>query len=344
MKEMISSLFFEHSPQLLFLIIITFFVILFIIFLCIYLCLHRKQTEIILANKRLLYSSPASLTPTIPTKATDRFVFPLPKLANTDVYPQQTISEISSSYKAFDIAKQRRRNISSDSSYTSSNQHRSLPFSTKIQRHSTPPKLIPYPLETITAPPVSDSDNEDQIEPITNPNHPTFEYSLADVFRFELTYKLYYSLEDNQLLFQLIHLKSMEPLIDRCFPSIICQVRLYKSNTKHKTKKYFSKKNPRNEIFKFDLDQYTLEQSYLKLHVFGQHKYDKRLDLGHIALVLNQYENLIVRVGHHHDGGLAASLQHIKSIPIDEDRIDMITQQQVRFENFDCYGNDLLLL
>ena len=72
-----------------------------------------------------------------------------------------------------------------------------------------------------------------------------------------------------------------------------------------------------------------LEQSYLKIHVLGQHKNDKRLDLGHIALVLNQYDNLMMRVGQSHDGGLAASEQRTKSIPIYEDRIDMITQQQV---------------
>jgi hypothetical protein len=77
------------------------------------------------------------------------------------------------------------------------------------------------------------------------------------------------------------------------------------------------------------LDQYTLEQSYLKIHVFGQHKNDKRLDLGHIALVLNQYENLIIRIGQNHDGGLGASERHVKSIPVYEDRIDMIAQQQV---------------
>ncbi|CAF4701061.1 unnamed protein product, partial [Rotaria magnacalcarata] len=41
----------------------------------------------------------------------------------------------------------------------------------------------------------------------------------------------------------------------------------------------------------------------------------------------------MIRSGHHHDGGLAASEQHTKSIPIIEDRIDMITQQQVTSEN-----------
>ena len=339
---MILSILFEQSPLLLLLLIgITFVVLLLTIFLCIYLCIYRKrskkQSQIVLANKRLLYSSPTSLTPSIPNKATNRYVFPLPRLQSTEIYPQQTINEISSSYKTFDLPKQRARNISSDSSYTSSSQHRSQPFSTKIQRQSTPPTLLSRPLETITAEPISsstafdsdDDDNNNTIESLPVPSAPLAEYSLGDVFRFEIAYKLYYSMEDNQLLFQLIHLKSMEALIDRCFPSIICQIRLYTSHNKHKTKKNYSKKNPSNEIFKFDLDQYTLEQSYLKIHVFGQHKQDKRLDLGHIALVLNQYENLVIRVGQHHDGGLMASPQHVKSIPIDEDRIDMINQQQV---------------
>lgn len=337
---MIVSFLLEQSPLFLLLLIgITFLVFLLIICLCISLCVHRKrskqQSQIALANKRLLYSSPASLTPSIPTKATDRYVFPLPRLQSTEIYPQQAINDISSSYKTFDLPKQRSRHISSDSSYTSSNQHRSQILPTKIQRHSTPPGLLSPTLETISAEPISpstvfDSDDDDDVmESPPIPSAPPLEYTLADVFRFELTYKLYYSLENNQLLFQLIDLKSMQSSIDRCFPSIICQIRIYTSNNKHKMKKYFSKKNPTNEIFKFDLDQYTLEQSYLKIHVFGQHKHDKRLDLGHIALILNQYENLVIRIGQHHDGGLLASPQHVKYIPIDEDRIDMITQLQV---------------
>ena len=56
----------------------------------------------------------------------------------------------------------------------------------------------------------------------------------------------------------------------------------------------------------------------------------KGLELGHTVLVLNQYDNLMIRAGHHHDGGLAASEQHTKSIQISEDRIDMITQHQVK--------------
>ncbi|KAG0420638.1 hypothetical protein DMUE_6334, partial [Dictyocoela muelleri] len=118
----------------------------------------------------------------------------------------------------------------------------------------------------------------------------------------------------------------------------ICKIRLHTNNDRRKNKKYFSKKDPTDEIFKFDLDQYTLEQSYLKIHLFGQQKNEKRLELGHIVLVLNEYENLMIRAQHHHDHGLIASAQHTKSIPIDEDRIDMITQHQVEF--FDIFTID----
>jgi hypothetical protein len=38
----------------------------------------------------------------------------------------------------------------------------------------------------------------------------------------------------------------------------------------------------------------------------------------------------MIRAGHYHDGGLSGSDQHTKSIQIYEDRIDMITQQQVK--------------
>jgi hypothetical protein len=251
---------------------------------------------------------------------------------------------MSSSYKTFDLAKQRPRHLSSDSSYTSSNQRRSHPLSTlsfdsvkskiqQIHRRSTPSPILsrrlePINSEPISIPNISDSD-EDDTESLATPLTPSFEYSLTELFRIELLYKLYYSTDDNQLLFQLIQLTSNQPLIERCFPTLICKIRLYTTNAKAKNKKYFSKKNPINEIFKFDLDQFVLEQSYLKIHVLGQHKNDKRLELGHIILVLNHYEHLMMRIGHYYDGGLTASEQHTKFIPIYEDRIDMITQQQV---------------
>ena len=347
---MLLPVLFDESSLVYLAIIITFSILLLVILIFIYLYVYRRrvrsQSAIALANKRLLYSSPALITPQLPTKATDRFVFPLPKLENTDTFPQYSLNEISSSYKTFDISKQRPRYLSSDSSYTGPAQRRSHPLSNisletvksklqQIHRRSTPSPVLSRQLETVTSeqssiPTLSDSDDEQDTESSTAPPRtPSVEYSLADLFRIELIYKLYYSVEDNQLLFQLVRLNSMQPLIEHCFPTLICKIRLYTSNIKHKNKKYFSKKNPINEIFKFDLDQYTLEQSYLKIHVFGQHKNDKRLDLGHIALVLNQYENLITRVGQNYDGGLAASEQRVKSIPVYEDRIDMITQQQV---------------
>ncbi len=348
-RKMLLPVLFEQSPLLFLTIGITFSILLLITFICIYLYVHRRrfrnQSDIALANKRLLYSSPALIAPQLPTKATDRFVFPLPKLENADTVPQHSLNETVSGYKTFHIGKQRTRYLSSDSSYTGSNQRRSHPLSNisldtvksklhQIHRRSTPSPILSRPLEPIASEQIpdsnlSDSDEEDDTESSATSKTPSVEYSLAELFRIELIYKLYYSLDDNQLLFQLISLNSIQPLIERCFPSLICKIRLYTSNNKYKNKKYFSKKNPINEIFKFDLDQYTLEQSYFKIHVFGQHKNDKRLDLGHITLVLNRYENLMIRVEHHRDGGLAASEQHIKSIPIYEDRIDMITQQQV---------------
>jgi len=359
---------FEQTYTFFLLIGITLTILFLFTFICIYVCVHRrryiKRTHLALAKKRLLYTSPASITPQIPTKATDRYVFPLPKLENTETFPQYSLNEISSNYKTFEISKQQRRHVSSDSSYTpSSNHRRSYPLSAisldavksklhQIHRRSTPSPVLSRPSETINSEQtsishVSDSDEEEDSESLPTPS---FEYSLTELFRIELLYKLYYSTDDNQLLFQIIRLISNQELIERCFPILICKIRLFTNNDKHKPKKYFSKKNPINELFKFDLDQYTLEQSYLKIHVLGQHKNDKRLDLGNTSLLLNQYENLMIRIGQHHDGGLEISELHKKFIPIYEDRIDMITQQQITTENearaLIClvYENDRCLL
>ncbi|CAF2709518.1 unnamed protein product [Rotaria sp. Silwood2] len=356
---MFESTIFEQPYRFIALLGIIFLTILLFTTTCIYLFTNRKrkkQSNAALAQKRLLYSSPASITPKIPTKATDRFVFPLPKLENTETsskiicetLPQCSIGEIPSNYKTFDFAKRYQRHLSSDSSYTSSTNRRSYPppsfsFDTvksKIQQvhcRSTPSPILCRPLEAITSEQtsrelLSDSDEQDN-ESLTTPATPSFEYSLLELFRIDIIYKLHYSIDDSQLLFQLIRLASTQSLIERCFPSLLCKIRLFTNNDKRKNKKYFSKKDPINEIFKFDLDQYTLEQSYLKIHVLGHHKNDKRVELGHTVFVLNQYDNLMIRAGHHHDGGLAASEQHTKSIPINEDRIDMITQQQISSEN-----------
>jgi hypothetical protein len=321
----------------------------------IYFCVHRRryqeQTKIALAKKRLIYSSPAFISPQIPTKATDRFVFPLPKLENTETFPQYSLNENLSNYKTFDLAKQQRsRYLSSDSSYTSSNNRRLHPLSSisldrvksKLHRRSTPSPILSRPLEKINSEKLSLSDSDEEEDNESSATS-SFEYTLTELFRIELIYKLYYSINDNQLLFEIKRLISNQSLIERCFPIFICKICLFTNNDKQKTKKYFSKKNPINEIFKFHLDQYILDQSYLKIHVLGQHKNDKRLDLGHINLVLNQYQNLMIRVGHHHDGGLETSQQHTKFIPIYEDRIDMITQQQVWFFLFCLFIRDFFL-
>lgn len=354
---MLGSNLFEHPYTFIFLVGISFVIIFLCILLCIYVYItqkrRNKQSQVAIAKKRLLYSTPASITPEMPTKATNRFVFPLPKLENTEsstkticeTWPSMPLNEIPSHYKTFDLSKRYQRHLSSDSSYTSSNHRRSYPLSSfsfdtvksKLQQVYNPPTQTPIlcrSLEPINSEQVSkefSSDSDEQDEQLSEgPPIPSFEYSLVDLFRIELIYKLHYSIDDEQLLFQLIGVKSIQPIIERCFSSLICKIRLYTNNDKRKNKKYFSKKDPINELFKFDLDQFALEQSYLKIHILGQHKNDKRLELGHTVLVFNQYDNLMIRSGHHHDGGLAASEQHIKSIPISEERIDMITQQQVK--------------
>ncbi len=100
-----------EQPYIFFLLIgIIFSTVLLFTCICIYFCVHRrrnrKQSEIEIAKKRLLYTSPASITPQIPTKATDRFVFPLPKIENTEIFPQYPINESSSNYKTLDLTKQ----------------------------------------------------------------------------------------------------------------------------------------------------------------------------------------------------------------------------------------------
>jgi hypothetical protein len=218
-----------------------------------------------------------------------------------------SLNEIPSNYKTFDLGKRSRQYLSSDSSYESSTNHQSYPFSiikSKSQQiHSTS----------------SDSDDID-IE-LSNPITSSFEYSLIELFRIELIYKLYYLIDDNQLIFEIIRITPIQLLIEQYFSSFICKIRLFINNDKYKTKKYFSKKNPINELFKFDLEKFNLEKSYLKLHLLGYHQDNKCLELGQTVLVINQYNHLMIK-----------SEQYTKFIQIYEDRIDMIIRQQVRLE------------
>jgi len=136
-----------------------------------------------------------------------------------------------------------------------------------------------------------------------------------ELFRIELIYKLYYLIDDNKLIFEIIRLTPIQTLIEQCFSSFICQINLFINNEKYKNKKYFSKKNPINELFKFDLNQFNLEKSYLKLHILGDYQNEKCLELGQTVLVINH--------------SMIQSQQYTKIIQIYEDRIDMIIQQQV---------------
>jgi cbb3-type cytochrome oxidase subunit 3 len=310
---------------------------LFIVFICIYHYVYRsfnkRKREATITENRLIYSSPASIT-------SKRFVFSLTKLPNTDTIetnielspkitrktlPNFSINDTPMNYKTFDLAKRSRQDLSSDSSATQRrSQPQSFSFGTiksKFQQvHSISLPVSSQSYENINSEQVStvSSDSEDIDNELFTSTTPSFEYSLTELFRIELVYKLYYSIEDNQLLFQIIRLTPMQSLIEQYFSSLICKMRLFTTNDKRKTKKYFSKKDPINELFKFDLDQSNLEKSYLKLHLLGHHKNDKRLELGQTVLVINQYNHFMNK-----------SEQYTKSIQIYEDRIDMIIRQQV---------------
>jgi hypothetical protein len=230
----------------------------------------------------LIYPHPASIS-------TDRFVYPLTTL--------QTINEISTNYKTFDLSKQTRHHLSSDSSYENS-----------IQHHSSLNKIQ------------SNSDEENIDTEITNSS---FEYSLIELFRLELIYKLYYSIDNNRLNFEIIHLIPMQILIEQCFSSLICKIRLFINNDKDKTTKYLSNKNPINELFQFDLNEINLEKSYLKLHILGYDYNDKHFEIGQTVIVIHQNHKLNNSIE-----------QYKKLIQIYEDRIDMIIRQQVWGELF----------
>ena len=336
---------FRHPDVLLVFLALTSLTVLLLALIYLYCNIHRlrqrRQLNEAIAEKRLAY---APKTEFATSKLPARPLVILPPVESRIICESKTdcsLSSLPSNYKTFDFAKRYQRHFSSDSSYTSSNPRRSQPISfafetvkSKFQRRSSPSPTFLHPLQAIhseqrSATLSSDSDANDECQSLPPSTVPSsLEYSLADLFRVELIYKLFYSIVDHQLSFQLLRLQSMQPLIDRCFPSFTCKIRLYTNNDKRKSKKYFSKRDPTEEIFTFELDQFTLERSVLKIHLFGQQKNEKRLELGHLFLVLNEYEHLMLRTEHQR-AGLASSEQFCKSIPIDEERIDLITQHQV---------------
>jgi hypothetical protein len=339
---MIPSLVYLHPYAFAIIVSATLLACSFIIFVFIYLYIHRSfnkgKAEVAIAEKRLIYSSPTS----------NPFIFPLKRSSNNDTIEMHTelspkitrktlthfpLNEIPSNYKTFDLAKRNRECLSSDSSHTSSSHRRSQPqsfsFGTiKSKFQQVHPLSIPTPIssfsqshENLNSEQIS-SESEDIDNEFYPPTTPSFEYTLTELFRIELVYKLYYSFDDNQLLFQIIRLTPMQSLIEQCFSSFICKIRLFTNNDKRKTKKYFSKKDPINELFKFDLDHLNLDKSYLKLHILGHQKNDKRLELGQTVLVINQYTHSMAKSGY-----VPSFEQYTKSIQIYEDRIDMIIRQ-----------------
>ncbi|CAF3854678.1 unnamed protein product [Rotaria sp. Silwood1] len=348
-------------------------VILFVTLIIIYYYVHRshnkRKRETVLTQKCVLYSSPTSIT-------SNRCIFPLSKLSNTDkietnteltakiardTLTQYSINEILPNYKTFDLTKRGRRRSSSDSSIESSTFRHSQPPSfsfgiikSKFQQvHSTSSPISSYPNENINSEEISivSSDSDDIDTGTLAPEISTFEYSLVELFRIELVYKLYYLMNDNQLVFQIVRLTPMQSLIEQCFSSFMCKIRLFIYNDKHKNKKYSSRKNPINELFKFNLEEFDLDKSYLKLHILGYDKNDKRFELGQTVLVINQYNHLMIKSeNHNYNEDSITSKQYTKSIQIYEDRIDMIIRQQTKIENearaLIClvYENDRCLL
>lgn len=325
---MVPSLLSSHPYIFTIIVSISLLISLFIIFLGIYLYINqsikrRKTNEAIINDNSSNYSSTTS----------NPFIFPLTKIeTKNELSPKITrktlthfsLNDTPSNYKTFDFAKRNREPYSSDSSYTSSNPRRSQPLQSfsfgtiKSKFQQTHPSIsYSQSHENLNNSEPISSDSEDIDNDIYPSITPSVEYTLTELFRIELVYKLYYSIDDNQLLFQIIRLTPMQPLIEQCFSSLICKIRLFTTNDKRKTKKYFSKKDPINELFKFDLDQFNLDKSYLKLHILGHHKNDKRLEIGQTVLVINQYNHSMK----------SKSEQYTKSIQIYEDRIDMIIRQ-----------------
>ena len=280
---------------------LTLLTILLLTILGLYLLVHRKRRR---SSPVTIVANPPSAS--IPS-SNNRSSYPLNQLpTNHQTFTQLTLEELPANYKTFDLARRTRHDLSSDSS-CSSTTHRhsqSYPFGT-----------IKSKIEKIAAFSMAHSDDDD-VE--TEPSSPAFEYSLVELFRFELTYRLYYSAEDQQLFFEILRLTPLQNLIEQCFSSFVCKIRLFLNDDKEKAKKSFSKTNPINESFPFDIEPSHLKKAYLKLQILAEHAQDKRLELGQTILVINQYSQLS-----------NPTEQYKKSIQIYEDRIDMIIRQQV---------------
>jgi hypothetical protein len=287
--------------------------IFFVISICIYRYVRRTN------KNRLISSSSASIT-------SNHFIYPLTRLSNPDTietnsqssskiihetFSQFSLNEIPSNYKTFDFSKRSRQHFSSDSSYTSSTNCHS-----PSQSYSFGTIKSKFQENHSISSPNSESHDID-IESI-NRITPSFEYSLLELFHIELIYKLYYLTDDNQLIFEIIRLIPTQSLTEQCFSSFLCKIRLFINNDKYKNKKYFSKPNPINESFKFNLNEINLKKSYLKIHILANNENEKNLELGQTVLLINQYNHLMIN-----------SQQYTKSIQIYEDRIDMIIRQQV---------------
>ena len=147
---------------------------------------------------------------------------------------------------------------------------------------------------------------------------PAFETSLMEFFRLELLYKCFPT-DDEHLHFQIVRLTPTQTLIDESFPSLFCRLRLFSGDDRRPVRKFSSRKNPIDELFRLKIDRTNFEKSYLKVQILGQHhQHEKLLELGQTVLVLNQIAT---------NGEIQKKL-----IQIYEDRIGLINRFQVRVE------------
>jgi hypothetical protein len=151
--------------------------------------------------------------------------------------------------------------------------------------------------------------------------------SSVEGFRLELIYRLDYSRVEQQVDFQLVRMNPIQSVIDECFSSFVVELCLFSNDG---SREIWSSEDPINEWFRFHLDPSNLRTSYLKVRIFGHDRTARRLELGQTVFVIDeeQGEQII---------GPALT----RFIPIYENRIDLITNYQVRPTNRKIWSSNI---
>ena len=138
--------------------------------------------------------------------------------------------------------------------------------------------------------------------------------TVPELFRLHLIYRLNYSFLAHSLLFQVVRLTPMQSVLEECFTSFVCQVRLFTSAEHEQS----FMKDPHDECFRFRLDPSHLLTSYLKVRIFAQDRTARRLELGQTIFVINQDEE-------RQESPLLS-----RFIQIYENIVELLTRYQVR--------------